>query len=105
MYAIIEDSGTQIMVSEGDVIKVAVRDLPPDAATVTFGRVLMIGGDLKETKVGDPVINGAKVTADVLAEGRTKRVPVVKFKRRKNYTRRKSHRQDYLKVQITSIKS
>ena len=45
MYAIIEDSGTQIKVSEGDVIRVDVRDLPDDAATLTFDRVLMVGGE------------------------------------------------------------
>jgi len=102
MYAIIEDSGTQIKVSEGQVINVAKRDLPADVATLTFDRVLMVGGE-GEPKIGTPVLDGAKVTADILAEERTDRVPVTKFKRRKNYTLRKSHRQDYLKVKITSI--
>lgn len=101
MYAVIEDSGTQIKVSEGDVIEIDRRDLPTDAATVTFDRVLMIGGD--SLTIGQPVVEGAKVTADILEEGRTDKVPVVKFKRRKNYKRMKSHRQDYLKVKVTSI--
>ena len=105
MYAIIEDSGTQIKVSEGDLIRIARRNLSGDAATVTFDRVLLVADENKKTKIGDPLIQGAKVTADVLAEGRTKRVPVVKFKRRKNYIRRKSHRQNYLRVKITSIKA
>jgi len=102
MYAIIEDSGTQIKVSEGQVINVATRDLPADVATLTFDRVLMVGGD-GGAKIGTPMIDGAKVTADILSEERTDRVPVTKFKRRKTYTLRKSHRQDYLKVKITSI--
>ena len=108
MYAIIEDSGTQIKVSEGDVIKVDRRDLPPDAATIQFDRVLLVGlgeADEGETKIGQPLVDGASVTADVLEEGRDAKVDVVKFKRRKNYHRKKGHRQDYLKVKVTSIKS
>ncbi|MCC7145200.1 MAG: 50S ribosomal protein L21 [Phycisphaeraceae bacterium] len=103
MYAIIEDSGTQIKVSQGDVIRVAKRELAKDAATLTFDQVLMVGGE-GEPKIGTPVLKGATVTADVLGEGRTDDVPVVKFKA-KNYTRRKSHRQDFLKVKITAIKA
>ena len=105
MYAIIEDSGSQIKVEQGDVIKIALRELPDDAATVTFDRVLMVGDpqDGAKTQIGEPLIEGAKVTAGLLGQEKTKRVPVVKFKRRKNYVRRKSHRQDYLKVKITSI--
>ncbi len=102
MYAIIEDSGSQIMVREGDTIKVAKRDLAADAATVLFDKVVMLGtgGD---AKVGQPYVDGAKVTADILGEERTDRVPVVKFKRRKGYLRMGTHRQDYLSVKITSI--
>ena len=66
MYAIIEDSGTQIKVSEGDIIRVDMRDLADDAQSVTFDRVLMIGGDEKKTKIGQPVLSGASVTADIL---------------------------------------
>ena len=105
MYAVIEDSGTQIKVSEGDVIQVARRELPADAATVTFDRVLLVSDGEGEAKVGQPALSGAKVTADLLEEGRTDRVPVVKFKKRKTYKRVKSHRQDFLKVKITSIKA
>ena len=103
MYAIIEDSGTQIKVSEGDVINIAKRELPADAATVTFDRVLLVGGEEAEAKIGQPALDGAKVTADIIEEGRTDRVAVVKFKRRKTYKRNKSHRQDYIKVKITGI--
>ena len=105
MYAIIEDSGTQIKVSEGDVIKVALREMPADVATVTFDRVLAVGGTDDGTKVGQPMLEGAKVTADVLARERDDKVMVTKFKRRKGYLRRKGHRQDYLKVKITSIQA
>lgn len=102
MYAIIEDSGTQIKVSQGDVIKVAIRDLPADTASLTFDKVLMVGGGEGEAKVGSPLVSGAKVVADVLGADRTDKVRVVKF-RAKNYLRRKSHRQDFLKVKVTQI--
>ena len=108
MYAIIEDSGTQIRVREGDEIKVARRELPEDVATVMFDRVLLVGpdeGDKDLAKIGQPLLDGAKVTADILEEGRDRKVRVVKFKRRKGYLRRKGHRQDFLKVKVTSIQA
>ena len=103
MYAIIEDSGTQIKVAEGDIIKIDPRDLADDAASVTFDRVLMVGGGDDDAKIGAPLVGGATVTADILEEGRGEKVSVVKFKRRKTYKRMKSHRQDFIKVQITGI--
>ena len=119
MYAIIEDSGSQIKVSEGQEIFVARRELADDVATVVFNKVLFVSdaegeedesasgddSDGTDVKIGEPYIDGAKVTADILAKVRSPKVPVVKFKRRKNYIRRKSHRQDLLKVKITSIQS
>lgn len=105
MYAVIEDSGTQLKVSQGDVVKVDLRDLPADQATISFDRVLMVGHaqDPAQMKLGVPYVAGAKVLADVLASELAPRVEVVKFKRRCNYRRRKGHRQGYLKVKITSI--
>ena len=106
MYAVIEDSGTQIKVSQGDVIKVAIRDLPDDTATITFDKVLFVSDEQEGgTKIGQPLVAGAKVVADILSQERTPRLVVVKFKRRKTYTRRKGHRQDYLKVKVTSIEA
>jgi len=104
MYAIIEDSGTQIRVSEGDVIRIDVRELAEDQQQITFDRVLAIGGDDDQAPVfGEPVIEGASVSAELVEAVRSDRVPVVKFKRRKNYRRRKSHRQNLLEVKITGI--
>ena len=105
MYAIIEDSGTQIKVSEGDVIRVASRELPAEAGTLTFDRVLLVGGlgEGKEPKIGAPLLSGAKVTADVLGEGKTDKVEIFKFRRRKNYRRHRGHRQDFIQVKITGI--
>lgn len=103
MYAIIEDSGSQIKVSEGDVIKVALRDLPNDAASITFDRVLLVGTGEGDAKIGEPILAGATVTGDILSQERDDKVRIVKFKRRKNELRRRGHRQDYLKVKITAI--
>jgi len=105
MYAIIEDSGTQIKVSQGDVVKVDLREVAQDTTSITFDRVLLLGedGGEGEATVGTPIVQGAKVLADILGQEKTPRIPVVKFKRRKTYLRRKGHRQGYLKVRITSI--
>ena len=102
MYAIIEDSGTQIMVSEGDVIKVATRELAADQATITFDRILLVGGEGVELKLGQPVVAGATVVADVVAED-SEKTTIIKFRRRKNYKRKTGHRQHFLRVKVTGI--
>jgi len=104
MYAVIEDSGSQFKVSEGDVIRVDLRDLPEDQTSIEFDRVLMVGGE-GDPKVGAPVVEGAKVSADVLTEVRGNKVTIIKFRRRKNYRRKKGHRQKFLRVKITGIAS
>ncbi|MEM6748909.1 MAG: 50S ribosomal protein L21 [Planctomycetota bacterium] len=103
MYAVIEDSGTQIKVAEGDVVKVAKRDLAPETVDLTFDKVLYLGGGDGEPVIGQPLVAGASVKAEVLEEGREDKIEVIKFKRRKGYTRRRGHRQDYIKVRIAGI--
>ncbi|MEM9251453.1 MAG: 50S ribosomal protein L21 [Planctomycetota bacterium] len=103
MYAVIEDSGTQIKVAEGDTIKVADRELSDDAISLTFDRVLMIGGGDGESSIGAPVVSGASVEGDILSEEAGEKVRVVKYKRRKNYRRVKGHKQPYLLVKVTKI--
>ena len=105
MYAVIEDSGTQIKVAQGDVIKVDLRDLPEDSVTLTFDKVLLVSDGEGDAKIGEPYVAGATVEADLLGEERTDKVPVVKFKRRKTYKRMKSHRQSDQSLKITSIKA
>lgn len=102
MFAIIEDSGSQIRVSEGDVIKIDPREMADDAVSVTFDRVLYIGGE-GGPKVGAPLVEGASVEAEILMEGRDPKVEVVKFRRRKNYIRRNGHRQPFVQVKVTKI--
>jgi large subunit ribosomal protein L21 len=105
MYAIIEDSGAQIKVKEGDTIKVSLRELGTEQATLTFDKILVVGNEGGDAKLGQPYVAGAKVTADILGEFRDKKVHIVKFARRKNYKRSKGHRQDHLKVKITRIEA
>ena len=104
-YAVIEDSGTQIKVSEGDVIDVDLRPLGDDQADLTFDRVLVVGDPEGEGEpnLGSPHVAGATVTADILDEGRGPKIEIIKFKRRKGYTRRNGHRQGRLRVKITGI--
>ncbi|MDH3582772.1 MAG: 50S ribosomal protein L21 [Phycisphaerae bacterium] len=102
MYAIIEDSGSQIKVGKGDVIQVDPRELKDKQTTLEFDKILLVGGADKP-KIGEPYVKGAKVTADILGEERTDKITVIKFKRRKGYRRKQGHRQQYLKVKITDI--
>ena len=100
MYAIVEDSGTQIKVSTGDVFNVDLRDVEGDA--ITLDNVLMIGGDGEPT-IGTPYVEGASVAVEVLEEIKGDKLDIIKFKRRKGYRRKTGHRQRYLKVRIGDI--
>jgi large subunit ribosomal protein L21 len=103
MYAIIEDSGSQIKASVGAVLTVDLRDLPETAKTVTFDRVLLVARDAT-AKVGSPYISGASVVADVVErEFKAEKLDIVKFKRRKGYRKKIGHRQRYMKVRVTAI--
>jgi large subunit ribosomal protein L21 len=102
MYAIIEESGRQFKVTGGDTILID-RDAPEGDKTITFDRVLLVGGAGGDTKIGAPLVAGATVTAEVLGEAKGPKIDIFKYKRRKGYRRRKGHRQQYLKVRITDI--
>ena len=104
MYAVIKDSGTQIKVSQGDVIDIDIRELDEDQKTLEFTDILMIG-DTDPPKIGNPLVKNAKVTAEILDEFRDDKITVIKFKRRKDYRRKTGHRQKLLKVKITDIKA
>ncbi len=104
MYAIIQSGGKQYRVAEGDVVRVE-RDALAGAkdTKVTFGEVLMVGGD--KPQVGTPTIAGASVLATVLRESRGDKILVFKKKRRKNHTKKmRGHRQELVERRIDSIK-
>ena len=100
MYAIIATGGKQYKVSEGDVIKVEKLDAEV-GAKVTFDNVLLVGGDT--VKVGTPTVDGAKVEASVVENGKAKKVIVYKYKRKTGYHKKNGHRQLFTQVKIDSI--
>ncbi|MFP4105042.1 MAG: 50S ribosomal protein L21 [Phycisphaerae bacterium] len=105
MYAVIEDSGQQFRVCEGDELNVDLRDLPEDTKELTFDRVLLVSGD-DGIKVGTPLLDGAKVTAEVVkATVKGEKVYNVKFRRRKGSRVKKGHRQKYTQVKVTRIEA
>ena len=101
MYAIIEEGGKQFKVTSGDTIQVD-RSPEDGAKTLTFDRVLLVGGE-GSPKVGAPLVSGATVTADVLGPVKGPKVMTVKYKRRKGYRKKIGHRQQYTAVKITGI--
>ncbi|MCE2883742.1 MAG: 50S ribosomal protein L21 [Planctomycetaceae bacterium] len=104
MYAIIEDSGTQIKVQKGDVVDIDLRDAA-DGSTITFDRVLAVGdaSGSSAAKIGVPYVAGATVTAKVLGEADGPKVLVGKYKRRKGFRKTIGHRQHYIRVEILSV--
>ena len=101
MFAVFESGGKQHRVVEGEVIRLERLDGEP-GDTVVFDRVLMVAeGD--DVDIGEPLVSGSQVTGEVLGQGRGKKIRVIKFKRRKNYLRKKGHRQAFTDVRITAI--
>jgi large subunit ribosomal protein L21 len=103
VYAIIEDSGQQFKVSQGDLLRVDLRELDEKAQTLEFGRVLLVGDGEKVT-VGTPLVEGAKVVGQILkALVAGPKLITYKYKRRKGSRRKRGHRQKFVEVRITSI--
>lgn len=98
MYAIIRDGGHQYRVSEGDEILLERTGLEP-GERITFSEVLYVDGE-----VGQPIVDGAAVEAEVVREEKARKIHVVKYKRRKNYRRRFGHRQRLTRVRIAAIR-
>ncbi len=103
MYAVLTTGGKQYRVSEGDVLFVEKLNAEVDS-TVELTEVLAVSKD-GELKVGAPVVEGAKVVAKVLAQGKAKKVIVFKYKRKKDYRRKNGHRQPYTKIVIEKIEA
>ena len=101
MYAIMETGGKQYKVSEGDVIFIEKLEAA-EGETVTFDKVLVVA-DGDKVNVGAPAVDGASVTAKVEKQGKSKKIYVFKMKRKKNYRRKKGHRQPFTKVTIEKI--
>lgn len=105
MYAVIEDSGQQFRVTEGDVLNVDLRELPEGAKQVEFDRVLLVSDEGK-VKVGTPLVKGAKVTAEILSPlAKGPKVHIYRMRRRKASRRKTGHRQKYVQVRVTKIET
>jgi large subunit ribosomal protein L21 len=102
MYAVFKTGGKQYRAAKGDTLQIE-RLSVAEGDKISFDEVLMVG-EGADVKIGAPLVSGGKVEAKVIALGKTKKVDVVKFKRRKNYLRMGTHRQQYTIVEITGIK-
>jgi large subunit ribosomal protein L21 len=103
MYAVVVTGGKQYRVEEGQTLKVEKLEVATGGA-VEIERVLLIGnGD--DVKIGQPLVEGATVTAEVVAHGRHKKVKIIKFKRRKHHMKQMGHRQWFTEVKITGIQA
>lgn len=103
MYAVIVSGGKQYRVSEGQSVKLEKIEAET-GASIDFDKVLMVA-DGDNIKIGQPVVAGAKVTAEIVAQGRHKKVKVLKFKRRKHHMKQMGHRQWFTEVKITGIQA
>jgi large subunit ribosomal protein L21 len=99
MYAIIKTGGKQYRVSEGETLR--VEKLNAEDGKVNFNEVLLVGGD--QLKVGAPLVEGASVEANIVSEGRAKKVLIFKKKRRKGYHKKQGHRQAFTEITISKI--
>lgn len=102
MYAIIRTGGKQHRVTEGEKLRIE-KILGDVGSSVTFDEVLLLGSD--KITVGKPLVKGAAVTATIVAQDRAKKVIVFKMRRRKNYRKKRGHRQPYTEVKITGIQA
>jgi large subunit ribosomal protein L21 len=101
MYAVIVTGGKQYRVEEGQTLKVEKIETAT-GDSIQLDKVLLIGnGD--DVKIGQPVVEGAKVTAEVVAHGRHKKVKIIKFRRRKHSMTQMGHRQWFTEIKITGI--
>ena len=101
MYAIIADGGRQYKVEEGQMLEIDFREIAV-GDELKFERVLAVSSDTG-FKLGKPTVEGAAVSATVVAETKGEKIYIQKFRRRKNSKRRTGHRQKYVKVKIGSI--
>ncbi len=103
MYAVIESGGKQHRVQEGEVLRLEKLEVAT-GESIDFDRVLMVA-DGESIKVGAPVVDGATVSAEIVAHGRGEKVKIIKFNRRKHHRKQMGHRQWFTEVKITGIKA
>lgn len=103
MHAVIKTGGKQYRVKEGDVLRVEKLGLE-EGSKFDLSEVLMVSNG-EDIKIGAPLLEGAIVTAEVMSNGRAKKVKIMKFRRRKHSMKQMGHRQSYSEIKIKSIKA
>jgi len=101
MYAVIVSGGKQYRLEEGQTVKLEKIEAEV-GSSFDFEQVLLIA-DGADLKIGQPVVKGAKVTAEIISQGRHKKIKILKFKRRKHHMKQMGHRQWFTEVKITGI--
>jgi large subunit ribosomal protein L21 len=102
MYAVIKTGGQQFRVSEGDTLK--IEKLTQEIGeTVTFDEVMMVA-DGENVQVGAPLLASASVEAEIIKQGKHKKINIIKFRRRKHSMKRQGHRQLFTEIKINKIK-
>ncbi len=104
MYAIVEISGFQFKAEKNAVLRVPLLNTAQPGQSLTFDRVLLVRNE-EEIKVGQPVVEGAAVIAEVIEHGKGKKLVIFHTKRRKGYRVKKGYREQYTNVKVTDIRA
>lgn len=102
MYAIVRDRGMQYRVEEGKFVDIALREDAEPGSEIELDEVLLIGG-ADHTKVGNPTVEGARVRAQVIDMVKGEKIMVFRYRNKKRFRRRRGHRQQYTRIQISEI--
>lgn len=102
MYAVIESGGKQHKVTEGEILRVEKLDAE-SGTEIVFDKIMMVKTDDDKVMIGKPYIENASVTAEVVDQGKHKKIIIFKYKRKKNYQRKQGHRQRYTALRIKAI--
>jgi large subunit ribosomal protein L21 len=101
MYAVVHTGGKQYKVEKGETLR--IEKIPGEVGSaVSFDKVLMVA-DGEEIRIGQPVLENARVLASIVEQDKAKKVLVFKYKRRKRYRRKQGHRQPYTAIRIDGI--
>lgn len=102
MYAVVKSGGKQYRVKQGQTVKLEKMDAEI-GSTIKLDNVLMIASDTGDIEMGTPLLENATVEAQVVSQGRHKKVKIIKFRRRKHHMKQMGHRQYFTEVEITKI--
>jgi len=101
MYAVIQTGGKQYRVEQGEVLR--VEKLAGDAGAKFTFNTLLFADDGGNVRIGQPSVAGVSVDAEIVEQGRGKKIIIFKYKRRKSYRRKAGHRQPFTALKITAI--